>query len=171
MFCVSHIKVSKTAFQWARPHKGSMIYRHVARSQLWGTPYSAQNINTHISEQLWIKGRLRVSWLMCCTDAWLRVVNQEGETSPGLCGPLIRTSLTVPQWNCFTLSSVTWKDHVTMTLIPIHLCQFQLEFHTACTTWCLQASALMNVSLFGLYTVFLWLKMCFITQHELNKHI
>lgn len=28
-----------------------MIYRHVAGSQLWGTPYSAQSINTHISEQ------------------------------------------------------------------------------------------------------------------------
>lgn len=49
MFCVSHIKVSKTAFHWAPPQ--SMIYRHVAGSQLWGTPYSAQSINTHISEQ------------------------------------------------------------------------------------------------------------------------
>lgn len=96
-----------------------VIYRHVAGSQLWGTPYSAQNINTHVSEQPRIKGRLRVGWLMCCADAWLRVVNQEGETPLGLCDPLIRTSPSVPQRNWFTLSSVSWKDQATITLTPI----------------------------------------------------
>lgn len=81
-----------------------------------GEPHSAQNINTNVSEQPQIKGRIRVGWLMCCADAWLRVVNREGET--GLCDPLIRTSLSVPQWNCFTLSSVTGKDQPTITLTP-----------------------------------------------------
>lgn len=96
----------------------SMIYRHLAGSQLRGTPNSAQNINTPVSARSPIKGRVRVGWLKCCADAWLRVVNQEGETSPGLCDVLIRTSLCHSEKVYTTLNYIKGSEPRWLHLIP-----------------------------------------------------
>lgn len=52
--------------------------------------YFAQNIHRHISEQLRIKGRVRVGWLMCRLDECLRVVSRQGRANSSLCAPSMR---------------------------------------------------------------------------------
>lgn len=108
-----------------------------------GISYFTQNIHRHISEQLCIKARVRVGWLMCRTDKWLRVVSQHGQANPTLCVPLMRA------YNVFRHMKDLFPNHFNpkkVILVQLHNpTHHMLYLTTAC----------MDCLLFGLW-FYIW---------------
>lgn len=122
------------------------VHMHVGfwvKSKLAFNSYFAQNIHRHISEQLCIKGRVRVGWVMCHTDEWLRLVSRQGQFNPTLCVPLMRA------YNVFSHMKELIPNYFNPMPVILVQCQNPKHHMLYLTTAC------MNDLLFGLW-FYIW---------------